>query len=71
MAHALMHGMKYLTTLTLGMALFGFGFTSGCTVHHEDTDKQGLLGGETHESKTTVQDPGGNTVYKSDSKTSN
>jgi hypothetical protein len=61
--------MKYLTTLTLGLAMLGFGLTSGCTVHHEESDKPSLLGGENHESKTTVTDPAGNTVYHSDDKT--
>lgn len=61
--------MKYLTTITLGLAMFSFGLTTGCTVSHESSDKPGLLGGENHTSTTEVKDLNGNTVIKSDSKT--
>jgi hypothetical protein len=58
--------MKYLTTLILGTALIGVGFSTGCTVSHESSDKPGLLGGENHSSSTEVKDLNGNPIIKSD-----
>jgi len=60
--------MKYFTTFILGLALTGVGFTTGCTVSHESSDKPSLLGGENHESKTEVKDLNGNPVIQSDTK---
>jgi hypothetical protein len=62
--------MKYLTLITLGLALSGIGFTTGCEIHHTETDKPNLFGGSTHESDTTVKNPDGTTsTFKSEQKT--
>jgi hypothetical protein len=53
--------MKTLRILAL-TATLGIGFyTVGCETSHTETDKQNLLGGQTHEETTTTHNPITNT----------
>jgi hypothetical protein len=51
--------MKALSTLAFAALLFGgVAFTSiGCETSHSETNKPGLLGGNTHEETTTTKNP--------------
>jgi len=52
--------------------LSGIGFTTGCEIHHTETDHPNLLGGETHDSETTIKNPDGSTsTIQSEQKTTN
>jgi len=50
--------MKALCTLAFAALLFGgIALTTGCETSHSETDKPGLLGGNTHEETTTTKNP--------------
>jgi hypothetical protein len=62
--------MKVLRILALAAPLFGMGFIGvGCETSHTETDKPGLLGGETHEETTTTHNPITNTDDKTTTET--
>jgi hypothetical protein len=49
--------MKALRFIALA-AVFGLGFMSlACETSHEESDKPGLFGGNTHEETTTTHNP--------------
>jgi hypothetical protein len=50
-------------------AMAGCFFAVGCETSHTETDKPGLLGGETHEETTTTHNPITNTDDKTQSET--
>jgi hypothetical protein len=61
--------MKLLRILALSAPLC-MGFAGvGCETSHTETDKPGLLGGETHEETTTTHNPITNTDDKSTTET--
>jgi hypothetical protein len=49
--------MKTLSAFILAAALCGGIYTTGCQTSHTETDKPGLLGGETHQETTTTKNP--------------
>ena len=49
--------MKAFSTIILAsMALSGL-YLTGCETSHTESDKPGLLGGQTHEETTTTKNP--------------
>jgi hypothetical protein len=61
--------MKVLRILALAAPLcIGFGGV-GCETSHTETDKPGLLGGQTHEETTTTHNPITNTDDKTTTET--
>jgi hypothetical protein len=57
--------MKVIHAFALLAMLAAFGYTMGCETSHTETDKPGLLGGQTHEETTTTHNPITNTDDKS------
>jgi hypothetical protein len=49
--------MKTLSTLAFAALLFAGIALTGCETSHTETDKPGLLGGNTHEETTTTKNP--------------
>jgi hypothetical protein len=47
--------MKTISALLVA-AVLGLGIT-GCVTSHTETDKQGILGGDTHTETTTTKNP--------------
>jgi hypothetical protein len=50
---------KSLYTVAAMAVLAGGVFTTGCEVHHEESDHPNFFGGHTETDKTTVDTPGG------------
>jgi len=62
--------MKVIRILALASSMcIGFGTLVGCETSHTETDKPGLLGGETHEETTTTHNPITNTDDKTSTET--
>jgi hypothetical protein len=63
--------MKVVQTLLLAASLSSGAFLIGCETSHTETDKQGILGGNTHEETTTTKNPvtGDTTTTHSEQKT--
>jgi hypothetical protein len=49
--------MKALSTLVFAALLFGGIALTGCETSHSESDKPGLLGGNTHQETTTTKNP--------------
>jgi hypothetical protein len=49
--------MKIVQVLVMAASLCSGGFMIGCETSHTETDKQGILGGNTHEETTTTKNP--------------
>jgi len=63
--------MKSLTTFLLATVVCSGIYVTGCETSHTETDKPGLLGGNTHEETTTTKNPitGDTSVSHSEQKT--
>jgi hypothetical protein len=63
--------MKIVQVLVMAASLCSAGYMIGCETSHTETDKQGLLGGNTHEETTTTKNPvtGDTTTTHSEQKT--
>jgi hypothetical protein len=61
--------MKALNILALAAALTTGSYLTGCETSHTETDKPGLLGGQTHEETTTTHNPITNTNDKTQTET--
>lgn len=63
--------MKLLSTLVLSASLFAGIAVTGCETSHTESDKPGLLGGNTHTETTTTKNPitGDTNVQQSQTKT--
>ena len=63
--------MKTVSAILLCLTLISGIYTTGCDVHHTETDKPNLLGGHTHEEQTTVTNPvtGDTSTSKTEQKT--
>ncbi len=49
--------MKTWSIIVLAALSFGSLYITGCETSHTETDKPGLLGGNTHEETTTTKNP--------------
>jgi len=61
--------MKAIHILALAATLATGIYLTGCETSHTETDKPGILGGQTHEETTTTHNPITNTDDKTQTQT--